>query len=62
MDEVYKHIKDLSDLHIALCTFFIQALNEDKPAEELAALKEQIKQVITDIEVLEHKRNSNATL
>jgi len=62
MDERYKRIKELSDDHIRLCQHFIDALNENRPSEELNALKVQIKLILETIDELEKQQNPDAAI
>lgn len=58
MDEVYQQIGLLTAEYIELNNQFIEALNNDQPADELSMLKEKIKTILEKIEELEKARSS----
>jgi hypothetical protein len=61
MDSLYRQIEALNNEYIALNNDFIEALNKDWPLKQRTALKERIKTVLEQIEMLE-KQRANQTL
>jgi hypothetical protein len=61
MDEYYKQIGLLTGDYVELNKQFIQAVKDDRPAEELTAIKEKIKVILDEIERLETLRSSAST-
>jgi Ni,Fe-hydrogenase III large subunit len=59
MDEIYRQIAVLTGEYIQLNSEFIDALNRDRPSEELTALKEKIKSTLEEIERLEKIRSTS---
>jgi Ni,Fe-hydrogenase III large subunit len=59
MDEIYRQIAALTGEYIQLNSEFIDALNQDRPSEELTALKEKIKSTLEEIERLEKIRSTS---
>jgi hypothetical protein len=57
MDEIYRQIAVLTGEYIQLNGEFIDALNQDRPSEELTALKERIRSTLEEIERLEKLRS-----
>jgi hypothetical protein len=60
MDEQYRQIGMLTNDYILLNNQFMQALADDRPAEELTAIKEKIRQAIDEIERLEAIRSASS--
>lgn len=60
MEDYYNQLHLLTEKYIDLNTQFIQGLNDDAPAEELTRIKEQVQQVMEEIEALEaaHTKDS----
>lgn len=58
MDEIYQQIGLLTGEYIELNKQFVQAVKDDRPAKELADLKEKIRLILEEIERLETARSS----
>lgn len=59
-DENYIRIRQLSDEYLALVKKFVDAMNDDKPASERAALRQRIKTVLEEIDRLEALRSTKS--
>jgi EAL domain-containing protein (putative c-di-GMP-specific phosphodiesterase class I) len=57
MDSLYQKIGELTADYIKLNEEFIAALSSDKPSSEITTLKEQIKNILQEIEELEKLRD-----
>jgi EAL domain-containing protein (putative c-di-GMP-specific phosphodiesterase class I) len=62
MDKLYRKIGELTADYIKLNNEFIEALNTDRPAEELTDIKEKIKTILEQIEALEKQRGGGPSL
>ncbi len=60
MDERYIEIGMLTNEYLQLNKQFIEAINLNKPIEELTALKEKIRVVLDKIEQLEKARSESS--
>jgi hypothetical protein len=58
MDDLYQKIGALTADYIKLNTEFIEGLNTDIPSEGLRGIKEKIRIILQQIEVLEKERSS----